>query len=97
MLLVSVDANYEFTIADVGACGNAVFKNSSFGKQFYDNKLDLPMAGTLANNTNPHPYFFIADEAFPLLPNLMRPYSGRNISSGNNEESRKKKKFLIIE
>lgn len=87
VLLVAVDANYVFTIIDVGACGsandNAVFRNSTFGKLFYANKLDLPKAEPFPNEVEAYPYFFIADEAFPLTTNIMRPYANRNILLDN--------------
>lgn len=87
VLMASVGANYEFTVIDVGACGsandNAVFRNSNFGKKFFSNKLNIPNGKPYPGENSPSPYYFIADEAFPLLVNLMRPFSGRSISSEN--------------
>lgn len=93
ILMASVDANYTFTIIDVGAVGSAndtaVFRNSTFGKKFYNNELDIPKADALTDDGEKIPYFFIADEAFPLGPNLMRPFSGTNISSVAGDRERK--------
>lgn len=87
VLLTSVDANYCFTFIDVGAVGSAndtaVFQNSTFGKRFFKNELLIPPANCFPGGSEKMPYFFIADEAFPLASNLMRPYSGRNITGRN--------------
>ncbi|KAL7406359.1 hypothetical protein ABVT39_018580 [Epinephelus coioides] len=44
--------------------------------------LDLPEDAPLpgADHLGPMPHTFVADEAFPLKRNLLRPYPGRNLS-----------------
>ncbi|ENN73757.1 hypothetical protein YQE_09653, partial [Dendroctonus ponderosae] len=68
VLLALVDANYKRIIADVAAyvknSDGGIFSNSVMGKAL------LP--GT--NTTLPH--VIVADEAFPLHENIMRPYPG---------------------
>lgn len=39
-----------------------------------DNNLNIPAPDTLPNSNDILPYVFVADEAYPLLPNMMRPY-----------------------
>lgn len=48
--------------------------------------LKLPTAECLQDN-NEYPFVFVGDEAFPLLPNLMRPFPGRNTSLLTKEKS----------
>lgn len=75
------DASYNFTVVDIGAPGRCsdggVFSNSEMGKGFKENKLNFPLAREIDSKNGPIPFFAVADEAFPLLENLMRPYPGR--------------------
>lgn len=98
-LMVSVDANYVFTIIDVGACGsandNAVFRNSAFGESFFRNKLDIPKAEPLPSGGDPFPFFFVADEAFPLTPSLMRPFAAKNLKKSGSDNAERNKKEIF--
>ena len=75
-----VDANYKFISIDVGDYGSnadgAVFRKSAFGQRFLDNDMDVPPPKTIPNaeHLGSLPYVIVADEAFPLKPNIMRPY-----------------------
>lgn len=94
VLLACVDANYAFTCIDVGAVGSAndsaIFKNSDFGKLFFKNKLKIPPANCFPGGSSEKmPYFFIADEAFPITTHLMRPFSGKSIAGNPAEQNRK--------
>ncbi|CDQ61305.1 unnamed protein product [Oncorhynchus mykiss] len=73
VLLAVVDAIYCFRVVDVGAYG----KGSDGALQ--DGTLDIPPPASLpgAEDLGPVPHVFVGDEAFPLRPNLMRPYAGR--------------------
>ena len=83
VLLAIADANLKFIYIDVGAYGKnsdgGIFANSTLGKAVFENKLNLPAECILpeAQELGSMPYVFVGDEAFPLLPNLMRPYPGR--------------------
>lgn len=85
VLLAMVDADYKFLYIDVGAYGKqsdgGVFADSSLGKAFTDlgNTINLPADDILdgADDLGPLPYVIVADEAFPLKRNIMRPYPGR--------------------
>lgn len=80
VLMALADHNYRFIYVDVGDYGSnsdgGVFKNSLFGKAFMEGAFDLPER-TLPNfeESGPLPGLFVGDEAFPLRPDLMRPYS----------------------
>uniref|UniRef100_A0A8C5ET92 Zgc:194221 n=1 Tax=Gouania willdenowi TaxID=441366 RepID=A0A8C5ET92_GOUWI len=75
VLLAVVDANYCFRVIDVGGYGRTsdggILANSTFGQALRT----LPGA----DHRGPQPHASVADEAFPLRKNLMRPFPGRNI------------------
>lgn len=78
VLMASVDAHYRFTTIDVGSMGRFsdgnIFYNSRLGAMLHNGSLDLPEPKPLPGQNENTPYVFVGDEAFPLLPNLMRPY-----------------------
>ena len=75
-----VNANCKFISIDVGDYGSnadvAVFRKSVFGQRFLDNDMDIPPPKTIPNaeHLESLPYVIVADEAFPLKSNIMRPY-----------------------
>lgn len=79
-LMALVDANYKFTCIDVGDYGSnadgSVFRRSAFGQRFLDNDLNMPPPKPISNapQLGSLPMVIVADEAFPLKPNIMRPY-----------------------
>ncbi|XP_041430603.1 protein ALP1-like [Xenopus laevis] len=81
VLMAVVDANYCFTLIDVGAYGStgdaSAFRNSSFGRRLSEGALQLPPPKPLPGTAGPcMPYVFVGDEAFGLTENIMRPYPG---------------------
>ena len=78
-LLGMADANCCFTLIDVGAYGcennSSVFINLSFGKAFSSGDLNVPSMRNVPRTRINMPLYFIVDEAFPLKPNLMRPFT----------------------
>lgn len=83
VLLAVVDAQYRFRVIDVGGYGRTsdggILANSAFGQALRDGTLHLPPDQhiTGADHRGPQPHVFVADEAFPLRRNLMRPFPGR--------------------
>lgn len=75
-----VDADYNFLYADVGCQGRisdgGVFRNTSFFKQLEEQKLEIPPPEKLIGREKAVPYVFVADAAFPLKENILRPYPG---------------------
>lgn len=73
VLFAMVDGDYCFKYINVGANGRAsdgaIFKNSSLDTAMENNTLNMP-PGALV----------LADDAFPLRPNLLKPYSRRKMT-----------------
>ena len=76
-------ANYNFVCVDVGSQGKnsdgMVLANSAFGKRLKSHDLDLPPPAVLPGTNIALPHAFVADEAFPLHENIMRPYGGSKL------------------
>nr|CAH7755884.1 unnamed protein product [Callosobruchus chinensis] len=85
VLMALVDANYKFTLVDVGAYGRSsdggTFERSGMGKKFESNKYSIPRDTEIPPAMEQFPYVIVADEAFPLKTYLMRPYSKAAITS----------------
>ncbi|CAC5383988.1 unnamed protein product [Mytilus coruscus] len=69
VLMAAVDASYRFIYVDALEC----------------NDLNIPEPTPLPSRNKPTPYVFVADEAFPLKENIMRPYPQR----GGLDDSRR--------
>lgn len=88
VLMAVVNANYEFIMVDVGTNGRVsdggVLQNTEFGKMLKNNSLNVPSPEVVTNTTRTLPYVFVGDDAFPMGPNLLKPYS----QSGLTKEKR---------
>ncbi|XP_005108687.1 protein ALP1-like [Aplysia californica] len=75
------DAKANFLAVDVGESGNhsdgGIFKHSSFGRALLQQQLPLPQPDAVMGEVLP--YVFVADEAYPLHPNIMRPFPARGL------------------
>ncbi|KYM96257.1 hypothetical protein ALC62_13073 [Cyphomyrmex costatus] len=82
VLLAMCDANYIFVSVDIGASGRqsdgGIFKHSLLGQKLETNAMDLSAPKPLWEDGPDLPYIIVADEAFPLTPYLLRPYSGKD-------------------
>ena len=87
VLMGIVNVNYEFLVVDVGANGRVsdggVFSNTLFYKKLVEKDLCIPEPENLPSTNIKMPYVFVGDDAFPLMENLMKPFSKRNLT---NEE-----------
>ncbi|XP_040214550.1 uncharacterized protein LOC120944863 [Rana temporaria] len=81
VLLALSDAHLKFLFVDVGAYGSQgdgrIFRESAFGRRVHAGQLNIPESRPLPCTKEPSlPLVMVADEAFGLAENLMRPYSG---------------------
>ena len=103
VLLAVVDWDYFFRVVDVGSYGRTsdggVLANSNFGQKLLDGTLGLPPDALLpgADHMGQQPYVFVADEAFPLRCNLMRPFPGHQSGSHRVFNFRLSHARLIVE
>lgn len=78
------DSNCRFIAIDVGARGKqsdgGVFKESDLYHCLKNNLFHLPPGENLPNSDEHLPYVLLGDEAYPLLPFLMRPFPRSNLS-----------------
>ena len=85
ILLALVDADYKFLWVDVGANGStsdcAVFNQSELKPELENGTLGLPPPTALVGDDTLIPHFVIGDDAFPLRPWMMKPYSSRNLTN----------------
>lgn len=76
-----VDANYCFHYVHIGCQGRisdgGVYKNTSFYKELQENRLKIPHPEPLPGREKLTPYVLVADDAFALTTNCMKPYAGQ--------------------
>lgn len=81
VMLAVVDADYKFLWCDVGAPGSSsdagVFNRSPLEPALRDGTIGFPLPEPLPNDDRDMPYFLLGDDAFPLRPYMMKPYSHR--------------------
>nr|CAH7746041.1 unnamed protein product [Callosobruchus chinensis] len=80
----ATDSAYRFISIDVGSMGRFsdgnIFASSVLGKKIMKQTLKLPQPSLIPPIDIPIPYVFVADEAFPLLENVMRPFPRRSVT-----------------
>ena len=90
----SVDYHYKFMFIDVGCqrriSDGGVYNNSSLSNATENNLLDLPPPRPLPFSEDPEwvhdyeterfPVVIVVDDAFPLKPQIIKPYSHRNLT-----------------
>lgn len=80
VLFAVVDADYCFLHADVSCQGpmsdGGAFKNTALFESLENGSLNLPHLRPLEGRRKPMPYVFVADDAFAMHENIMRPYAG---------------------
>jgi hypothetical protein len=82
LLPEEADATYEFTIFNVGGydmhSDGDTFRSSRVFQMLRNKNLNIPPDECLPFANISEPYVFVADEEYPLLDNLLKPYSGEN-------------------
>lgn len=84
ILMGITDAEYKLIYVDVGRNGRfsdgGVFNRSSFVHAMDSNRLNLPQPKALPGRELKVPYVLVADDAFAMRSNVMKPYSLRNLT-----------------
>lgn len=84
VLMGICDANYKFIYIDVGSNGRisdgGVFNKCSFAEALDCNALNIPHPEPLPGRGIETPYMLVADDAFALKPNIMKPFPGQNLA-----------------
>ncbi|KAJ8884406.1 hypothetical protein PR048_016263 [Dryococelus australis] len=82
VFMAVVDASYNSLFADIGCQGRisdrGIFAATCFCKQLTGNCLNLPHFSPLTGRTLKNPPVFVADDAFLLLNNIMKPFPGQH-------------------
>ncbi|KAF5282319.1 hypothetical protein FQR65_LT14373 [Abscondita terminalis] len=87
VLLVCCDADDLFTMIESGFAGRSsdggIFKAFAMNYWLIHGGFDIPLPSPLRydETSTPFPFYFVADEAFPLARNILRPYSSRNLDN----------------
>lgn len=80
VLMAMCDAEYKFTYVDVGRNGRisdgGVFNQCSLAYALENGELNLPEPKPLPGCTTPVPFVILADDAFALQTNIMKPFPG---------------------
>ena len=90
VLLAICNADYELLYVNIGAEGRAsdggTWRQCSFYEYLHkeDNPLNIPAPAILPGINRLVPYFLVADDAFKLSPNVMKPFPG--ITESRKEE-----------
>lgn len=81
ILMAIVNANYEFIYVNVGTNGRmsdgGVIEQTSFYKKLNEETLNLPKPEQNVENLN---YVFVADDAFGLHKNIVKPFPQNNLT-----------------
>ncbi|GFW89510.1 protein ALP1-like [Trichonephila clavipes] len=84
VLLALVDANLKFLYVDVGTnrrvSDGGVWGKSKLRHAITNDDMNIREAATLPGSASKLPFVIVADDAFPLMPNIMKPYPGSNLS-----------------
>ncbi|XP_073765400.1 uncharacterized protein [Danio rerio] len=86
LMMAAVDANYKFVYASVGTQGRVsdagLFAHSDLRKAMDQGLLHFPQPEPLPNSNIVMPYMFVGDDAYPLRPDLIKPFPFRHMDHG---------------
>ncbi|XP_033103960.1 uncharacterized protein LOC117106669, partial [Anneissia japonica] len=84
VLMALVDSSYKFLYVDFGTNGRVsdggVFSKCSLDKGLKNKAIGVPNASPLPGTNVDVPYMIVADEAFPLREDIMKPYPLRQLT-----------------
>lgn len=94
-----MDVNYKFITEDIGGYGKQYGGGTFLASHLYEfiefGNITFPEPKIFPNTNIQVPFFMLGDEAYPLLPHLMKPYQRKTLNfrkrSFNNRLSRTRK------
>ena len=88
LVLSLVDAEYRFLWVDVGLSGcsldELIFNHCNLREKIKDGTLGLPPPELLQEGGPDLLYFLLVDDAFALMPWMVKPYSRRQLTREEN-------------
>lgn len=85
VLLAIVNAKYRLLLVDFGTNGRVsdggVLLNTKFYEKLEKKALNIPTEERLHNSPRILPYVFLADDAFPLRKDMMKPFRQNDLDS----------------
>ena len=102
VLLAICDANYCFTLVDIGQIGSnndsGVLANSSIGKQFEENRMKLPAGRHVPDCPySSLPYYLVGDEIFTLKSWLIKTFPEKLTEEQSVYNYRHSRPWRVIE
>lgn len=89
VLLAIVDAEYRFLLVDFGTNGRVsdggVLQNTVFYEKLITDNLHIPPPDDVCDNFTNVPYVFVADDAFPLRIDTLKPFRQGQLDSPEKE------------
>ncbi|CAH2010535.1 unnamed protein product [Acanthoscelides obtectus] len=85
VLMAIANAKYQFVYIDAGMngriCDGGVLQNTVFFEKLENNELHIPSSETITGSNLHLPYVFLADDAFPLRPDMIKPFRQGDLTS----------------
>lgn len=89
VLLALVDARYRFLLADFGTNGRVsdggVLQKTTFFLKLQNEDLKIPEPSDISENFKNVPYVIVADDAFPLRTDMLKPFRQAKLDSPEKE------------
>lgn len=83
VIMAICDGDYKFIYIDAGANGRiadgGIFNKSSFATAMSNGSLHLPAPQPLPGRGVDVPHVNVADDAFAIKPEILKPYSGKGL------------------
>lgn len=85
VLMAIVNAKYQFMYIDIGINGRisdgGVLQHTTFFQKLENSELQIPSSELVKGTNRNFPYIFVADDAFPLRPDMLKPFRQADLTS----------------
>lgn len=100
VLMAIVDAQYQFLLCDFGTNGRVsdggVLQNMKFFEMLRNNQLEIPSEKAVRNSQRRLPHVFVSDDAFPLRPDMVKPFRQAELTSTDKKIYNLASRFRIF-